>query len=155
MNKFRARIAGGLPYLAWASFLFALTGGALLPGTPVGEGLSDFVKSVTWTWLPVAALVVGVAGAAIDIIRDLIPDRIAVYTAALAPTVAGAIDGELADKVVGFGEWAVGHIGGPLERWTGLVEPAHVAIVALLLAWTIARRVVKDGKAIRAPHGGA
>lgn len=153
MNRFRQRIAGALPYLAWVSFLFALTGGALLPGTPVGEDIADFIQSVTWTWLPTAVFCVAIAGTVIDIGRDLIPDRIAVYSAALAPTFAGAIDGKLAGHVEALGRWAAGGIGDPLKEWTGLVEPAHVAIVALALAWAVARRVVKDSKSVRAAAG--
>jgi hypothetical protein len=152
MNRFRARIAGALPYLAWASFLFALTGGALLPGTPVGVDIADFIQSVTWTWLPYVVFSVAIVGTVIDIGRDLIPDRIAVYSAALAPTFAGAIDGKLAEKVEALGRWAAGGIGDPLREWTGLMEPAHVSIAALALAWVIARRVVKDGKSVRAGH---
>lgn len=153
VSRVRARIAETLPYLAWASFVLALTGGALLPGTPVGESLSDFISSVTWVWVPPAVFAIGVVGAGWDIVRDLIPDRIAIYTAALAPTFAGAIDGKLASKVAQFSDWVASWSVGWLKEWSGLVEPEHVAIVALLLAFAIAKRATKDRKGARG-HGG-
>jgi hypothetical protein len=155
VSRLRARIAEYLPYLAWVSFILALTGGVLLPGTGVGEAISDFIKSVTWVFLPPIVFILGVGGATYDILRDAIPDRIAVYTAALAPTFAGAIDGFIAEWVTGFSDWVASWSVDWLEDATGLVEPQHVAIVALVLAFGIARKVMKDKKSTMRGHGGA
>lgn len=154
VSRLRARIAEYLPYLAWVSFILALTGGVLLPGTGVGEAISDFIESVTWVFLPPAVFIVGVAWTTYDILRDAIPDRAAVYTAALAPTFAGAVDGKIAEWVTGFSDWVASWSIGWLEDATGLVEPQHVAIVALVLAYAIAHRVMKDRKSTMRGHGG-
>lgn len=156
IDRFRARINQGIPYLAWASFVLALTGGVILPGTPFGETLSDVIRSVTWEWVPPVAFSAGIVGVILDLRHDLIPDRMAVYVAALAPTWAGAITGKLAEKVSEFGEWVSTWTLGPLTEWSGIMNPAQLSILCMVLAYVIAKRVMKDRKsgARGHAHGG-
>lgn len=154
VNRLRARIAEMLPYLAWVSFVLALTGGVLLPGTPAGKNISHFLDGITWSWVPVFAFCAAVFLAGHDIVRDLIPDRFAVFTAAWAPTIAASVDGDIARWVSGFSEWVAGWSVDRLERLTGLFDPTAVTALALGLAFVIARRVMKDRKGATRTHGG-
>lgn len=147
LSKAKAAVAKGLPYLAWASFAFAAVGGALLPGTPVGQGIAELIHSITWAWLPAVAFAAMVVGIALDIARDMIPNRIAVYSAAAAPTVAGAISGKLAGAVTGFAQWMASWMTAPLREWSGIYTSTGLAVLALALSYVVAKRVVKDGKA--------
>lgn len=153
ISKIRGIIAKGVPYLAWASFVLALTGGTILPGTPIGKGVIRFIDSFAWDWLPAIAFSAAIVGVLLDLRRDLIPDRVAVYCAALAPTLAGGINGKLAKNVTEFGEWVSSWSLKPLEEWSGIVKPAHIAILCMVLAYVIAKRVMKDRQG-GAHHGG-
>lgn len=146
---FRQRIAKGLPYLAWVSFALALVGGAILPGTPVGIAISRAIGAFIWTWVPPVAFCAMVVGIVLDTVRDFIPDRVAVYSAALAPTFGGAIHGTLASKVVEFAKWVASLMTRPLTQWSGIDTAPGVAVLALVLAFVIADRTMKDKRSLR------
>lgn len=154
ITKIRGYIAKGVPYLAWASFILALTGGTILPGTPFGKAVIRSIDSFAWDWLPAVVFCAGIVGVILDLRRDLIPDRVAVYFAGIAPTVAGAVSGKLADKVTDFGDWVAGWSTGWLVEWSGIVKPAHIAILCMVLAQVIAQRVMRDRKGGAHGHGG-
>lgn len=154
VSRMRARIAEYLPYLAWVSFVLALTGGVLLPGTKFGNELSGWVESVTWPVVPALVLCVLVFGAGYDILRDAIPDRMAVYTAAVAPTIAGSVDGGIADAVGDFSNWVAGWSVDHLEKLTALYSQGALSLFCLGMALVIAQRTMKDKRAGARGHGG-
>lgn len=151
-KKLKGYIRKAMPYLAWVSFALALTGGSLLPGTDFGKGIADFIRSWGWDWFAPVVFTLACAGLAIDTGRDLIPNRVAVYAAAVAPTLASAIGGLLAEWVRGLAEWVASWSTRPLIRLTDIHQPAGIAIVALGLAFVIASRVTKPGRKAKAGY---
>jgi len=146
IKKVRAWIKKVMPYLAWASFTLALVGGSLLPATDLGRGIAHFVSTITWTWLPPVFFVGSVMGLLFDILRDLIPNRIAVYAASTAPTVASAIHGYAATWVTDFADWVASWTTGYLTKVSGIDTANGVAVLALVLAAVIAGKVTKPGR---------
>lgn len=136
-----------LPYMAWASMIFSLVGGALLPGTPVGKSLTSAIESFAWPWVPPVAFAGAIVGIILDTGRDLLPDRIAVYSAMIAPTAAGAVGGKLAEHVIALAQWLTDHTIGWLREWSNIPTDGGIAALCLVCAVVVAKRVVKDRKA--------
>src|SRR5262245_52474524 len=129
MAGFKARIAQGMPYLSYASFTLAAVGGFLLPGTAVGQQISQTLKTIPVDWAVPVAFSAMVVGVLLDWVRDLIPDRVAIYSIAFAPTLATAINGELARHVVDFAGWIAGWSVDWLSRWSGIPTSSGIAVL--------------------------
>lgn len=149
VSQVRSRIAAGLPYLAWASFGLATIGGALLPGTKVGKTLIEILDSFTWPVVPAIVLAALTVGVVLDIVRDLIPDRVAIYAAALGPTLAASVTGGIAEKITewsaGLADWATGW----LTEQSGIDTASGISALSLVLAYVIAKRVTKDRRSMK------
>jgi len=146
VKKVRAWIKKVMPYLAWASLTFALVGGSLLPATGLGKMVAHLISTIVWSWLPPVFFIGAVIGLLFDILRDLIPNRVAIYAACVAPTVASAIHGYAATWVTDFADWVASLTTDRLTKVSGIDTTAGVALLALVLAGVIANKVTKPGR---------
>jgi hypothetical protein len=85
----------GIKALAWISFILAVTGGAAVAGTFLGDWVSGLIGFFPG-WIGVVILAGAFTAMAIDLFVDGIPNQVALYTAMALPSVARAVPGSSA-----------------------------------------------------------
>ena len=136
--------------LAWISFAFAIIGGAALQATFVGAGVEWSFLALP-AWIGILALAGGLVAAAVDILVDGIPNRLAVAVAILIPSVAAGVHGEhgstsgMAAAVKSTTSTVFGASTGQIAGMLGTRSAISIAIVACAVALLVSRRVMKKG----------
>lgn len=132
--------------LAWASFGFAVVGGAAASGTFAGDAIRTVLDVQPWGWVPVVGLV-GLAGmTAVDLFMDMVPNRPALWSALMIPSVATATPGRLGDELADGATSAMDWVDGALAEWLGTHSSTGIAAGCIAASLILARRVVKSGK---------
>lgn len=127
--------------LAWGSWILAAVGGLSAPSTFVGDIVVGIV-GIFWAWVPFA--LIGVGGAMIlgDLLRDGIPERMAVYLTIVWPSFFLAIP-----KDAGLHKWMTGwmtDLNNWLDSWLGywVGDVASNAIMTVVAVTSISVAVV-------------
>jgi hypothetical protein len=127
--------------LAWLSFFAACVCGAALASTFLGGWISGFAG--LWRWVGLAMLVVAAAVVLADILADFEPNRRAVYTVMVTPSLAAGVGGRFSDTVGGTFGQLFRQVGPGLSNWLGEGSAWGIAIATGLAAAIFARRHVK------------
>lgn len=140
--------------LGWISYSLAACGGGALMASPVGTAVAWLTGATRW--FGVAVLVIAVGGMTVDILIDLVPNKLAVAVAILAPSMAmGAkTTGKHRGKHSQFVE-TMRTISGSIADvsrdrigpFLGTASMLAVALILIVLAWLIARRTMKGAAA--------
>jgi hypothetical protein len=140
----KAQIRGvTVPIMAWASFGCAILAGAFAPGMWVGDTVESVGHGLGWyvlvIFIPLLALTIR------DLAMDGEPNKIAVYSAIVLPTLAGIAPGGVGkwvmDRSHDAAEWATD----PIHSALGKAAPTVVTLVLLGVAIAFAQRTVKSG----------
>lgn len=127
--------------LAWLSFVAACICGAALASTFLGGWISGLAG--IWSWVGLAMLVVAVAVVVADILADFEPNRRAVYTVMVVPSLAAGVGGRFSQTVGGAFGQLLGQVGAEIGSWLGEGSAWGVAVATGLAAAIFARRHVK------------
>lgn len=145
-KKMKAVRDKGIQTLAWSSFGFAVVGGAAASGTFVGDSVRTMLDLLPWQWVPVVGLV-GLAGTtAVDLFMDNTPNRPALYSMIVLPSVATATPGKLGDVLTNGANTAMGWVDDSLTEWLGTQSSVGIAITCVVASLILARRVVKGSR---------
>ncbi|MFI6228652.1 hypothetical protein ACIBCR_15225 [Micromonospora echinospora] len=135
----------GIKALAWTSFAAALVGGPLVAGMFVGDAIDTVLEAIPWGWIPPAVLFL----LAVMFIRDLVidwePNRQAIWSLLLAPSVARATPGKLGDRIDEWTGAALDLVASPLRDWLGTGSPIALAVAVGGAALLLAQRSIKAG----------
>lgn len=137
--------------LAAASFLLATLGGLMAAGTFIGSIIIGIIH-VGPVWLPFPMAAVGVVFLAGDLIRDGIPERLAVYISMALPSVFMAMpeEGKLHQKFAGWIEDVNNKMTDWLGEWIGMTGSKAVMTVvafsALAAAVLLCERYARGAK---------
>lgn len=126
---------------AWASFALAVAASPLLAGTFVG-GIVDNVLGVLPAVVPLVVFVVMIVSTAVDLGVDGVPNRVALYCAMLACSVARSVQGRLGDSVERWANALLDQIRGPLGDLLGTGSALALALAAAAAAYIVARRTM-------------
>ena len=128
--------------LAWISFGFAISGGALIVDTWPGRRVAAIVELVPWGWT--AAVLVFLAAVFIirDLLLDWIPNRPAVVLVLLLPSVAAGAPGRAGDTVTALSNGLLRWVAAGLDDWVGTGADAGLAVTCVGIALLLAQRTV-------------
>lgn len=152
LKAFRSK---GVKILAWTSFGAALVGGPLVAGMFVGHAISSVLRAIPWGWIPPVLLGVLFVIFIRDMVMDWEPNKQAIWSLLVMPSVASATFGKLGYKV---GEWsssALALVSGPLREWLGTASAVALALFVAATAVLLAQRSIKGraGKGAVLPDG--
>lgn len=140
----RAARSKGVKALAWTSLAAAIVGGPLVAGMFIGDAVNGVLRAIPWNWIPPVLLGVLFLLLVRDMILDWEPNRQAIYSLLLMPSVARATPGKLGDRI---GEWtgaALDLIADPLREYLGTASPIALALFVGLAALLLAQRSIKS-----------
>ncbi|MFG1846799.1 hypothetical protein [Micromonospora carbonacea] len=133
----------GVKALAWTSFGTAFVGGPLVAGMFVGDAINTVLEAIPWGWIPPAVLFLLAVIFVRDLVVDWEPNRQAIWSLLLAPSVARAVPGELGDRIDEWTSAALNVISGPLREWLGTGSPIALAVAVGGAAILLAQRSIK------------
>ncbi len=145
-GAFRAKIAAaqekGVLVLAWLSFIVAIAGGAFAADTFIGDIVRKILGALPWPWVAPMLLFVAFIAMVIDLMLDLVPNRAALTSVMVMPSVATAVDGKLGASIL---DWA-GEIRRVVDEnlgpWIGATATVGMALTCLIGAHFMAKRVI-------------
>ncbi|WFE45287.1 hypothetical protein [Verrucosispora sp. WMMD1129] len=145
MAKFRSAVQPkGVKALAWVSFGAAIIAGPLVAGMFVGDVIDTILEAIPGDWLPPVMLFL----LAVLFIRDLVvdwePNRLAIWSLLLAPSVARATNGDLGDWVEEATGTALNAVATPLQDALGTGAPIAMALAVGGAAILLAQRSIKS-----------
>ncbi|MGI5236468.1 hypothetical protein [Dactylosporangium sp. CA-139066] len=136
----------GIVYLGWTSLALAVIGGCAMTASFLGHWIAAIV-GVGPDWLaPLLGVVLGVA-AILDILLDGTPNRPAIWTAILLPSIAQSINGKGGQTIQ---QWAAdlnAYSSAKLGEWLGQGSLTALALIATGVALVLARRVIAKTRA--------
>lgn len=141
----RGKKSKGIQVLAWSSYALAVIGGAALVVSPVG-GILAAVIGLFPTWVASTALIAGFAAMGADLYVDGTPNRPALVTAILLPSVARATPGKLGETVTHLCDQVLAQANAALGPLLGTTSALTVAAAATVGSALIARRVIVKAK---------
>ncbi len=133
-----------VPAMAWASFGFSVLGGALAPGMWLGDAFSSVIGVLGW--LTPLAFIVLLAFAVRDFGMDGEPNKLAVYSAMLLPSLAAATPGAIGVWIAQRCQDLVGWASAPLTEALGSGSATVLTLSLLAVSVIFAQRAVKGGK---------
>lgn len=145
-KKLKAARTRGVQILAWTSMGAALVGGPLVAGTFVGDAVDTVLSALPWAWVPVVVLAVLFVVFVRDLVVDWEPNRQAIYTLLVMPSVARASAGELGATIGDWSRAALDVVADPLRGLLGTGAPVGLAVIVAATALLLAQRSVKAGK---------
>ena len=157
MARFRAVQAArqkGMKGLAWASFIIAIVGGALIADMFLGTWIEFLLELLPWNWVAPILLLAAIITVVIDLVIDMVPNYAALIAAMIMPTVATAANGKLGDQVEKGAEAVLGWINDAMIEWLGTASTTGLAFACIIGSLLMARRVVKKSAGAGA-HDGA
>lgn len=159
MKKWKARIKESLTdlpqfVLAWITQVMAFLGGAFAVATFLGDWLDTALGWIPWEWVPVALLFAITMGVLLDLLWDALPERIALWGAFAAPSVAAAVPGNLGDSVQGWADDLKGALRDGLTEWFG-DQPAIGLTVICLIGVVLGAKYALPKKALSKKTAGA
>lgn len=135
----------GVLALAWISYALAVVGGAFLTATFLGSMIAGFVG-----WFPAWVATVAFAAAVVTMLVDLFvdgePNRLALYSAMVIPSLAMAVPGRLGTAVRDLSGEIQAAVTGGMTDWLGTSSVLAIAFASVVVAMLIARRVVTKGR---------
>lgn len=135
----------GIKVLAWTSSAAAVVGGPLVAGMFIGDVIDTVLTAIPWSWIPPVLLGVLVVMLVRDLVVDWEPNRQAIWSMLLMPSVARATPGKLGDRI---GEWtgaALEMVAAPLREWLGTGSPIALALFVGAVAVLLAQRSIQAG----------
>lgn len=129
--------------LGWVSLALAAIGGAYAAESWIGDTVETVVGFGPWNWLPNLLLAVALLATFIDLIADLTPNFPALGSFILAPSIATAADGGIATWVTERSNDLQQGIGGDIAGWVGSASATALALVCIVSALLIGRRVLR------------
>ncbi|MFG1776594.1 hypothetical protein ACGFIG_09215 [Micromonospora sp. NPDC049048] len=149
----RAVRSKGVKALAWVSLGAALVGGPLVAGMFIGDAIDTVLSAIPWNWIPPVILGVLLVMLIRDFVVDWEPNRQAIWSLLLMPSVARATFGKLGDRI---GDWtgaALDLVADPLREWLGTGSPIALAVFVGTTAILLAQRSIKSSGSTAAPAG--
>lgn len=134
----------GMLVLAWISFVLAVAGGAAVATTFAGGFVSGIVGFFPG-WAATLTFIAAFAIMARDLLIDGIPNRPAVTTGLLLPSLARAVPGGLGHKVTFYSGQVLGQVKAHLGSFLGTTSALGVAAVLVAVALILAQRSVPKG----------
>jgi hypothetical protein len=134
----------GIQALAWISYGLAVVGGAAISATFLGGWISGII-GIFPGWLAIVMFVGGFIAMAVDLFVDGTPNRLAIWTGILLPSVARAVPGKLSDTVTQVSGQALAQVNQSLGVWVGTSSSLGLAAAAVVASLLVARRVVAKG----------
>lgn len=131
--------------LAWASFVLAIASGAAITATFIGGWVSGAVGFLP-NWVAIVLLVAGVIAIAVDLFVDGVPNKLAVSTSIVMPSVAAAVDGKLAASVTDLSHSMLSRVEANFGPWLGQTSALGLAAAMVVASMLIARRTVQQGR---------
>lgn len=135
----------GIKALAWTSFGAAIVAGPLVAGMFVGDVINTVLEAIPWGWIPPAVLFLLAVMFVRDMVMDWEPNRQAIWSLLLAPSVARATPGELGDRIDEWTGAALNVVADPLRDWLGTGSPIALAVAVGGAAILLAQRSIKAG----------
>jgi predicted MFS family arabinose efflux permease len=126
---------------AWISFGLAVIGGAAIVATFVGGAIAGLVGFFP-SWVAIAAFVGALVAMTIDLIIDGEPNRIALCTAMVLPSLARAVPGKLSDTVTQASSSAHDQVNQSLGVWLGTSSAIGIAVACVIVSLLMGRRVL-------------
>jgi hypothetical protein len=145
----KARIKGvAVPIMAWTSFGCAFLAGAFAPGMWIGHWIAAGVKMLSWFVLVIFFSLL--AWTIRDLAMDGEPNKIAVYSVIVLPSLAGSTPGGVGQWVADRSHDALTWASQPLHDAMGKAAvgkgaPTVMTLVLLGVAIAFAQRTVKSG----------
>ncbi len=143
----------GIYIIGWIALILAIVAGGYAANSWPGKAIR-WVFELFPAWIIQLTLVIGFVVWAIDIIKDLTPNRPAITYGFMGPILAGSSDatGTLADRVRDWSDVLRGHLGDTLGTWVGNVGPGPLSIALMAVAVIVGGRVLAGQQ--RAGGGG-
>ena len=135
-----------VPAMAWVSFGAAVLAGALAPGMWIGTVVREVLGISPWSWLPLVALLGVVTLMVRDFAIDGEPNKLAVYGAIAAPSMAVGAGGELSARIGELSSQILSACYGWLATWSGTTNATGLTMACLTVAVLLAQRTVKKSK---------
>lgn len=134
--------------LGWISFASGAVGGGALMVSPAGKAIAW----VTWAagWIGFSILIIGIAAMTIDILNDLVPNRIAVVVITFGQSMSMGVranGGTLIPAIRDASNWISGIASNQVGPFFGATSMFCLAAVMIVVAWLISRRVMKGAAA--------
>ncbi|TBL44226.1 hypothetical protein EYA84_01940 [Verrucosispora sp. SN26_14.1] len=143
MRFFATARSKGVKVLAWTSMGTALVGGPLVAGMFLGDAIDTVLEAIPWGWIPPVVLGVLVVLLLRDMLLDWEPNRMAIWSLLLIPSVARATPGRLGDRIDEWTGAALELVAEPLRVWLGTSSPIALALFVGATAILLAQRSVK------------
>lgn len=132
----------GMKGLAWASFIIAIVGGALIAEMFIGNWIEFLLELSPWDWVAPILLLAAVITVVIDLAIDWVPNYAALIAAMVMPTVATSADGKLGDQIEAGAEAVLGWINSTMIEWLGTTSTTGLALACIIGSLLMARRVI-------------
>ncbi|MEU7822930.1 hypothetical protein [Catellatospora sp. NPDC049133] len=138
----RAARKRAIDALAWASLGVALVGGTFAVSTFIGEIVRWVIHLLPWEWVAPLALLAAVGATVLDIVVDAEPNRAAVFSMLVIPTLASAAPGKLGDTITDLTHKLSAWVDSGLREWLGASSSTGLAILCIAATILMAKRVV-------------
>lgn len=135
----------GTTVLAWTSLVFAAVSGAQIAGMFVGETIRSVLGAIPFEWLPILLLTILTALFIRDLIMDMEPNKHAIYTLLVIPSVAASTKGQLGDTILGWSSALLDALNAGLSDWIGGSGAVALALSTAAVAILVSQRAVKGG----------
>ncbi|MEU1761654.1 hypothetical protein [Micromonospora sp. NPDC005652] len=155
MSKWKGRIKGSLSdlfgfVLAWIAQVFAFLGGAFAAETILGDAIESVLEFIPWGWVPVALVFAAGVSVLLDLLWDLLPERLALWCSLALPSMATAVPGKFGDTVSDWANTLQGSLQGSLREWFGGQPALGLAVICVVMVVMTAKYALpKSGG-----HGG-
>ncbi|HLL69054.1 MAG TPA: hypothetical protein VK453_25565 [Micromonosporaceae bacterium] len=128
--------------LTWVSLGLGFIGGWAAIATWIGAFVGGAVGMLP-DWAPPLLFVVGTAIIVIDVLRDGIPNRPAVYFMILLPSIGLGVNGKLSDQLDKWGDNINRVTSEKAGEWLGEGSLTALALIAIALAVVVAQKAIK------------
>lgn len=139
MKKWKGRIKNSLSdmpvfVLAWIAQVLAFLGGSFAAATFLGDTARKVLGWLPdgWGWIPAAMLFLITVSVILDLLWDLLPERIALWGGFAAPMLASAVPNKFGDTVTGWADSLEGSLEGEIAEWFGGMPALGLTVVCLI-----------------------
>lgn len=135
----------GKKALAWIAFAFAVVAGAAFAVGGLGRFFDGMLGMFGLPWLPALMFGAGFVAMMVDLIVDQIPNQVAMWMAVALPSLAQSVDGKLSQTVQDVTGQILTQVNSGVSSWLGVSGAWGVAIVCMVVAYLMGRRVLAKG----------
>lgn len=146
MSRFTSTVrTKGTTVLAWSSMAFAAVSGAQIAGMFIGETIRAVLQAFPFEWAPLVLLTILAAIFVRDLVVDMEPNRAAIYTLLVIPSVAASTSGKLGGTILGWSSALLDALSESLSTWLGSSGAVALAMSTAAVAILVSQRTVKQG----------